>query len=202
MTVNPVAFYVLASLILACSLGAVLAGSLRAASGGLAAATVVAALLEAVTGARLLAVLHLALVAVVAGGVLYFLRRQGYDELLRLPSPRSGWWPAAAVGATAVGSLGVWAAVVHRSDWHRGIGTAALVSVLHQREPIVAGVAAILLICGIGGSILVGSVGADEREFERRRLERRQRDERTRRRREDRLAARGRADASGAGGRE
>lgn len=189
MTVNPVAFYLFAALVVAGSLAAVGLPSPRPSALALAATLVAAAGLEALTGARMLAALQLLLVALAAGAATAMARGRDLSVLVRVAGGRGRRLAGAAAGLGMLGVL-VWTFGTSSHAWHAGRASATLLSVLKHREPLVAGTAVVLLAAGIGGALLIGSVGRDELDFERRREERRQREERMRRRRDDRMAAR------------
>ncbi|MFN2569280.1 MAG: hypothetical protein ABR564_06730 [Candidatus Dormibacteria bacterium] len=197
MTVNAVAFYALGALIVGGSLATVAVRRLASAGLALAATMVIAALLEGLAGSRMLALIQALLVGVAALTALRVLRRQTARESLSVPAPGVRLWPAAAALATAFAVMVTWVSIARSGDWHHGAGASTLLSVLHEREPVIVGVAVVLLVTAAGGGLLLCAVGDDEREFDRRHSERRHRDERTRRRREDRLAARGRPGPGG-----
>jgi hypothetical protein len=189
MSVNGVAFYACACLVVLSSGATVWLRPLRHTIIAAAGFAVSLGLLLVATGADLLALLS---VAVLLGGLgigVVTARRGAFGpDVAVLPLGR---WVIAAV----VAGLGLivldGAALAGADGWHQGgIASASLVTLIHYRAPITAG---LLLVLG-GADVLVttviGRVSHDEHEWDRRRRARLEREERMRRRRQDRAAAR------------
>jgi type IV secretory pathway VirB2 component (pilin) len=124
-------------------------------------------------------------------GVAAALRRFGYAPVLADIPGRASGWPLAAAVAGGVGVLLFWTATARIDDTtHNASGGQDLLTVLHYRTPIAVGVAVILVIVAVGGALMIGRTGDDERILDRAAEQRRLREQRAHMRREHRAAAR------------
>ncbi|MDQ6855669.1 MAG: hypothetical protein M3Z57_01175 [Candidatus Dormibacteraeota bacterium] len=194
-------FYVLAVLIVVAALGAVLAPSTRIALLAVMAGDVLVGILLIAAGAYLLGMIALVLPTACLLAVAAALRRFGYAPLLGDIPGRATGWPLAAAIAGGIGVLLFWTAAARIDDTtHSASGGQDLLTVLHYRTPIGVGVLAILAIVAVGGALMIGRVGEDERILDRAAEQRRLREERARMRREHRAAARAMRTGSDGGG--
>lgn len=205
MTVSPVAFYMLAALVLGGGVLAVTLRDLTQATYALAGTLLAVGLLFAVCGAELVGA-----VEVVFGGFAVSLLLLGGLTLTRGRGPRpeaapARWQPALLVaGATAAG---LWLTFyASRGDWHVAAwpqhlvddgSTATLGRSLLTQAVLPLGVAAVLLAVAVLAATTLGGVDEQERELARAEQQRQEREERARRRREARQRARGRTGAPG-----
>jgi len=198
--VSTAVFYVLAILIVLAALGAVLAPSTRMALLAVLAGGVLVGILLIAAGAYLLGAVAL----VAPSGCLLLvaaaLRRYGYAPLLGdVPGPATAW-PLSAAVAGGIGVLLVWVTNTRVDDTaHTPSGGQSLLTLLHYRTPISLGVAAILAVLAVGGALMIGRTGDDERVLDRAAEQRRLREQRARLRREHRAAARAQRAGSDAG---
>lgn len=207
MTVNPAAFFVLATLIVAGALAAVRLPSPVHAVYALAGTLLAVGLLFVACGAELVGAVQILFGAVVIPLLILCglaLAGGGGSRPAASRPTLSGRWPAAVViaAATFAGIGGVLYA--SRGDWHVATwpqqladdGTArALGHALLSQSVLPLAVAAVLALVAVAGAVVLGRVDEQEQELERAERQRREREERVRRRREDRLRARGREDA-------
>ena len=200
---STVTFYILGALMIAGAAVSVGAPRMREGALGLIGFSLVAAILFAAAGAWLTAAVELAVPVVGTGVVLWLLRRGGYRGMAR-PAPLVPrlWWLGLGV-ALCFGALLITVFALSGNGWFRGTGMAALVTVLHYREPYTLVLAAVLAISGIAVALLLGRTGDDERRADAVQASRRGREERSRARREARASARRarrEAPATGGGG--
>ncbi len=183
-------FYVLAILIVLAALAAVLAPSTRVALLAVLAGDVLVGVLLIAAGAYLLGVITLVLPGLCLLIVAAALRRAGYAPLLAdVPGPVA--WPLSAAVAAGIGALLVWVTATRIEDsTHSAGGGQDLLTVLHYRAPISVGVVVVLAIVAVGGALMIGRTGDDERALDRAAEQRRAREQRARMRREHRAAAR------------
>ncbi|HSP65553.1 MAG TPA: hypothetical protein VLO10_05115 [Candidatus Deferrimicrobium sp.] len=184
-------FYVLAVLILLAALVGVLAPSTRIALLAVLAGDVLVGLLLIAAGAYLLGVIALVAPSICLLAMAAALRRFGYAPLLAdIPGFAAGWRFSAAVAA-GIGVLLLWTTATRIDDTtHTASAGQDLLTVLHYRTPIGVGVAAILAVLAIGGALMIGRTGEDERVLDRAAEQRRLRDQPAQMRREHRAAAR------------
>ena len=187
---NAFAFFILGALVVAAALAAVVLPNLRHAGASLLGFTAAVGILSVASGAYATGALQLLLPAIVLVLMSVSLAGTRIPVITgaKLPSRR-----AMVVGAAV--SIGFAALLlttfaIGGSGWHAGAGVAALVSVLHLRTPYAFVIALITVVIGVGGALMAGRTGSDERRLDRTLEERRLRDERAQRRREDRDAAR------------
>lgn len=187
-------FYVLALLIVLAAAATIVAPTTRLVLLAVMAGDVLVGILLMVAGAYLLGIVAVVGPALCLAAVTALLRRSGYRPLLAdLPGFATGWQAAAAVSA-AVGLLLLWTAAARVPD---AIGSGSgpnLLTLLHYRTPVSLGVAIALVVVAIGGALLIGRTGADERALDRAAEQRRLREQRGESRRQNRAAARSRRD--------
>ncbi len=184
-------FYVLAVLIVAAALAAVLAPSTRIALLAIIAGDVLVGVLLVAAGAYVLGVIALLGPALCLLAVAAALRRFGYAPLLADIPGRATGWPLSAAVAGGLGVLLLWTTTTRIEDTAHSAGPGQdLLTVLHYRAPISLGVAVVLVAVAVGGALMIGRTGQDERVLDRAGEQRRLRDERARMRREHRAAAR------------
>ena len=198
MTVNAIAFYAVAALIVLAAAAAVGLTSLRLAGYAGGATLVLMAVLELISGAYALAAVQVIVPGVAAGVVVLVLRRDEYRGFGAIALSRARWWlggpVAIGIGAVLVVTLAVvadqgWdrvtvqqaASLVFRLPIH-----AALVTVVHYRAPYAFVIAVALVIVTVGVGFVVGRRSGDEHALDQHTRLRREREERARRRREDR----------------
>jgi hypothetical protein len=188
--VSAAVFYVLAVLIVVAALAAVLAPSTRMVLLAVMAGDVLVGILLIAAGSYLLGSVALLFPAGCLFGVATLLRRAGYAALLAdIPGPAAAW-PLAAAVAGGIGVLLVWVTATRVEDGSTSGGGESLLTVLHYRTPISLGVAVVLAIVAIGGGLMIGRTGDDERVLDRAAEQRRLREQRTLMRREQRAATR------------
>lgn len=192
-------FYVLAVLIVLAALATVLAPSTRLVLLAVMLGDVLVGVLLIAAGAWFLGAIALLAPALVLLAVAALLRRGGYTALLDDVPGRATGWPVAAAVATGIGVLLLWTGATRVEDTPGG-GGGDLLSVLHYRTPVSLGLAAALALAAIGGALMIGRTGDDERVLDRAAEQRRLRDQRTRLRREHRAAARAERAGRGQGG--
>jgi hypothetical protein len=193
MTVNAVAFYALAVLIVLAAAAAVGLPSLRLAAFAGAAVVVLLAVLDLVTQAYGVAIAELVIPGVAAGIVYLVLNHQQYRELGATANAGARWRIAGPVAAVSGAVLVVTLAVVG-AGWYPGnfpvllftSSRAALVTVLHYRTPYALAVAAVLVLVTVAAGLVIGRRSADEQTLDQHLQARREREERARRRRDDR----------------
>ncbi len=191
-------FYVLAVLIVLAALGSVLAPSTRLVLLAVLVGDLLVGILLIAAGAYLLGVVALVLPASCLLIVAALLRRGGYAALLAdIPGPAAGWQLAAAACA-GIGVLLVWTTATRVNDVANGSAGPDLITLLHYRTPVSLGIAVVLVVVAVGGGLMIGRTGEDERLLDRAAEQRRLRELRSRLRREHRAAAR--AQRGGRGG--
>jgi hypothetical protein len=197
MTVNALAFYVVAVLIVLAAAAAVGLPSLRLASYGGAATVVLLAILDVVSGAYALAAVEIIVPGIaVALGVLV-LRREQYRGLGAPMNAGSRWWLGGPV-ALAVGLVLVVTLSIVGPNWYTysaasdlvGFSHAALITVLHYDAPYALVIALVLIAVTVAAGLVIGRRSSDEQTLDQHRRARREREERARRRRDDRQAGR------------
>jgi hypothetical protein len=190
-------FYVLAVLIVLAALGAVLSPSTRLVLLAVMAGDILVGILLVASGAYVVGAIALVLPAGCLLVVATLLRRNGYAALLAdIPGPASSW-PLAAAVSSGIGVLLVWTAATRIVDTSGTGAGQSLLTVLHYRTPIALGVTAVLAIAAIGGALMIGRTGNDERVLDRAAEQRRLRELRAQTRRAHRAAARAQRDGQG-----
>ncbi|MGA7988863.1 MAG: hypothetical protein WCB51_10745 [Candidatus Dormiibacterota bacterium] len=199
MTVNAVAFYAIAVLIVLAAAAAVGLPSLRLAGYAGGAVVVLLAVLDIVSGAYALAAVQLVVPGIGAGAVFLVLQREQYRELGVASGDGTRWRIAGPVAAVSGLVLVVTAAVAN--GWYPGslkiadfVHThGALVTVLHYRAPYALVIAVVAVIVTVGAGLVIGRRSADEQTLDQYLAAKREREERARRRRDDREQGRRRA---------
>jgi hypothetical protein len=197
MTVNALAFYVVAVLIVLAASAAVGLPSLRLAGYGGAATVVLLAILDIVSHAYALAVIEIVIPGIAVGVVVLVLRREQYRGLGAPDYAGSRWWiggpVALGVGLVLVVTLSIvgphwyWDTVVVLAQ---GFNPAALISVLHWDAPYALVIAVVLIAVAVAAGLVIGRRSGDEQTLDQHLQARREREERARRRRDDRQAGR------------
>jgi uncharacterized membrane protein len=194
MTVNALAFYPVAVLIVLAAAAAVGLASLRLAGFAGAAVVVLLAVLDVVSGAYALAVVEIVVPGIAAAIVFLVLRREPYRGLGASLSAGSRWWLAGPV-AVVCGAVLVVPLSLVGTGWYPGpgpqllpqhFGTAALVTVLHYRAPYALAIGLVLVVITVATGLVIGRRSADEQTLDQHIQSRREREERARRRRDDR----------------
>lgn len=203
MTVNAIAFYAVAALIVLAAAAAVGLTSLRLAAYAGGAVVVFMAVLELISGAYGLAVVQVVVPGIAAAVVMLVLRHDDYRGLGAAPEERGRWWFAGPV-ALGIGALFVVTlAIVGDTGWDRipvGAGQvlpayrgAAVVTVLHYRAPYALVIVAVMIVVTVAAGLVIGRRSADEHALDRHIETQREREERARKRREDREQGRRRS---------
>jgi hypothetical protein len=190
-------FYVLAVLIVLAALVAVVTPSTRQVLLAVMAGDILVGILLIAAGADLVGAFALVAPAGCLLAVATLLRRNGYGALLADIPGRAASWPWAVAVAGGIGVLLFWATSTRVDDHAASSGGQGLLTVLHYRTPISLGVAAVLSIVAVGGALMIGRTGDDERLLDRAAEQRRLREERARTRREHRAAARAQREGRG-----
>jgi hypothetical protein len=195
MTVNAIAFYAVAVLIVLAAAAAVGLPSLRLAALGGGAVVVLMAVLDLVSAAYALAVIEIVVPATAVGIVFLVLRHPQYRELSAWASA-PGRWRIAGPVAVACGAVLVVTLSLVGMGWYPGpglhlliqyaAGRAALVTVFHYRAPYALAIGVVLVVITIGAGLVIGRRSADEQTLDQYRQSKREREERARRRRDDR----------------
>lgn len=195
MTVNAIAFYTVAVLIVLAAAAAVGLPSLRHAAFAGGALVVLLAVLDVVSTAYALGVLEVVVPGIAAGIVVVVLRRQQYRALGASLSAGSRWWIAGPV-AVLCGAVLVVPLSLVGMGWYPGpglhllihyaAGIAALVTVLHYRAPYALAIGVVLVVVTVAAGLVIGRRSGDEQSLDQHLQSRREREERARRRREDR----------------
>jgi hypothetical protein len=197
MTVNALAFYAVAVLIVLAAAAAVGLPSLRLASFGGAATVVLLAILDIVSGAYALAAIEIVIPGIAVGAVVLVLRREPYRGLGASEAAGSRWWLGGPV-ALVVGLVLVVTLSIAGLNWYSntavsdlvGFSRAALITVLHWDAPYALVIAVVLIAVAVGAGLVIGRRSGDEQTLDQHLQARREREERARRRRDDRQAGR------------
>jgi hypothetical protein len=197
MTVNALAFYAVAVLIVLAAAAAVGLPSLRLASFGGAATVVLLAILDIVSGAYALAAIEIVIPGIAVGVVVLVLRRAPYRGLGASEAAGSRWWLGGPV-ALVVGLVLVVTLSIAGLNWYSntavsflvGFSPAALITVLHWDAPYALVIAVVLIAVAVGAGLVIGRRSGDEQTLDQHLQARREREERARRRRDDRQAGR------------
>jgi hypothetical protein len=200
MTVNALAFYAIAVLIVLAAAAAVGLPSLRLAGYAGAAVVVLLAILDLVSGADTLAVIQIVVPGIAAGVVFLVLRREQYQGLGTSSGDGTRWRIAGPVALAAAVVLVVTVALVANGWFPGDIGIdligfshAALLTVLHYRTPYALVIAVVAMLVTVGAGLVIGRRSADEQTLDQHLAAKRDREERARRRRDDREQGRRRA---------
>jgi hypothetical protein len=188
--VSTAVFYVLAVLIVLAALAAVVSPSTRVVLLAVMTGDLLVGILLIASGAYLLGAIALVLPAGCLLVVASLLRRSGYAALLADIPGRASSWPLAAGVCAGIGVLLFWTTATRVEDTAASGGGQSLLTVLHYRTPIALGVAAVLAIVSVGGALMIGRTGDDERVLDRAAEQRRLREQRAQLRRDHRAAAR------------
>jgi hypothetical protein len=195
MTVNAIAFYIVAVLIVLAAAAAVGLPSLRLAAFGGGAVVVLMAVLDLVSTAYALAVIEIVVPAIAVGIVVLVLRHQQYRGLSAWSSAFGRWRIAGPVALVSGAVLVVTLSLVGMGwfpgpgpqlDIQYAAGRAALVTVFHYRAPYALAIAVVLVAITIGAGLVIGRRSADEQTLDQYLQSKREREERARRRRDDR----------------
>ncbi len=197
MTVNALAFYAVAVLIVLAAAAAVGLPSLRLASYAGAATVVLLAILDIVSHAYMLAAIEIVVPGLAVGIVVLVLRREQYRDLGASTNAGSRWWLGAPV-ALAVGLVLVVTLAIVGPSWYsdivvsiaKAVTPAALITVLHYDAPYALVIAVVLIAATVAAGLVIGRRSGDEQTLDQHLQARREREERARRRRDDRQAGR------------
>lgn len=202
MTVNAIAFYAVAALIVLAAAAAVGLTSLRLAGYAGGATVVLIAVLELISGAYALAAIQVVVPGIAAAVVVLVLRRDEYRDLGATSVARARWWLGSPVAVGIAAVVVVTLAVVSDQGWDRFTAQqaalllivrqpgAALVTVLHYRVPYALTIAAVMVAITVAVGLVIGRRSGDEHALDQHTRLRREREARARRRREDREQAR------------
>ncbi|HWF57025.1 MAG TPA: hypothetical protein VG520_01580 [Candidatus Dormibacteraeota bacterium] len=190
-------FYVVAVLIVVAALGAVLSPSTRLVLLAVMAGDILVGILLIASGAYLVGAVALVVPAGCLLAVAALLRRNGYAALLADIPGRAASWPLAAAVSAGIGVLLVWTTATRVSGTSASAAGQSLLTVLHYRTPIALGVAAVLVVAAVGGALMIGRTGNDERLLDRAAEQRRLREMRAQTRRAHRAAARAQREGRG-----
>jgi hypothetical protein len=199
MTVNALAFYPVAILIVLAAAATVGLPSLRLAGYAGAAVVVLLAVLDIVSGAYALAVIQIVVPGIGAGVVFLVLQREQYRGLGTSLGDGTRWRIAGPVAVVTAAVLVVTLALVTGSlPGSLSIAIfvhvrAALVTVLHYRTPYALVIAVVAVVVTVGAGLVIGRRSADEQTLDQHLAAKREREERARRRRDDREQGRRRA---------
>jgi NADH:ubiquinone oxidoreductase subunit 6 (subunit J) len=197
MTVNALAFYAVAVLIVLAAAAAVGLPSLRLASYGGAATVVLLAILDIISGAYTLAAIEIVVPGIAVGVVVLVLRREQYRGLGSSPDAGSRWWLGGPV-ALITGLVLVVTLAIVGLNWYTNTAIsdlvafppAALITVLHYDAPYALVIALVLIAATVAAALVIGRRSGDEQTLDQHMQARREREERARRRRDDRQAGR------------
>lgn len=210
MSVNGIAFYVVAALALVAAAGVVGLPSLRLAAYALAAFGAAAALVFLILGNELLfaaelLVYGLAVPALVLSAVSLMGAR---DRNPAGAGTLTAWWPVALLTGLGTAALLLGVAAVSTHAWSQGTYpsdstvTQRMGELIFGTYALPFATSAVLLLTALVGAVVIGRRDDLEAELEAAERERRQREERMRRRREDRERARRAARPAAVGGEE
>jgi NADH-quinone oxidoreductase subunit J len=196
VTVNGIAFYVLAALALLAAVAVVSLPSLRLAAYALAALGGATALLFLILGNELLFAAEL-LVYGLAVPALVLTATTLIQARERDAGPAfTGWWPIAVLVGLGTAALLLGVAAVSTSAWSQGsypgdiTATQKMGELIFRTYALPFAASAVLLLTALVGAVVTGRRDDLEEELEAAERDRRRREERMRRRREDRERAR------------
>ncbi|MHB8718311.1 MAG: hypothetical protein ACYDAC_05405 [Candidatus Dormibacteria bacterium] len=182
-------FYVLAALLVASALVALALPSTRASVVAVMVFDVLVGVLLMAAGSLLLGVIALVAPAAVLAVVVEVLRRNGYGDLIREGPAFAGSWPVVVVAGALLTAIVAFTANDSAPGDHVANTTASLLTVLHYRTPVAAGVALATALVALLGAVLIGRTGDDERHVDATAELRRLREDRAAARRQNRAAA-------------
>jgi hypothetical protein len=195
MSVNALAFYPVAVLIVLAAAAAVGLASLRLAGFAGAAVVVLMAVLDVVSAAYALAAIEIVVPGIAAGIVFLVLRHEQYRGL-GASSPASRRWRIAGPVAVTCGAVLIVTLSLVGMGWYPGPGLQslvhyfggqpALVTVFHYRAPYALAIGIVLVVITVGAGMVIGRRSADEQTLDEHLQSKREREERARRRRDDR----------------
>jgi hypothetical protein len=195
MTVNAIAFYAVAVLIVLAAAAAVGLPSLRLAAFAGGAVVVLMAVLDLVSSAYALAVIEIVVPAAAVAVVFVVLRHKEYRGL-SASSSAPGRWRIAGPVAVVCGAVLVVTLSLVGTGWYPGpglhvdiqwaAGRPALVTVFHYRAPYALAIGVVLVAITIAAGLVIGRRSADEQTLDQHLQSKREREERARRRRDDR----------------
>jgi NADH:ubiquinone oxidoreductase subunit 6 (subunit J) len=199
VTVNGIAFYVLAAVALLAALAVVALPSLRLAAYALSALGGAVAVLFLLLGNELLfaaelLVYGLAVPALVLAAVSLVRARAG--AAADVARPFTAWWPVALLAGLGTGALLLGVAAVSTGVWRQGTypgdltAATAMGELMFRTYALPFATSAVLLLAALVGAVVIGRRDDLEAELEDAERERRRREDRMRRRREDRERAR------------
>ena len=199
MTVNPVAFYVITTLVIAGAVGVVVLRNIVHAAFALIGCFFMVGAFYLSIGADFLAAAQILIYAGAIPVLIIFAIMLTRGSMTRAGNGFVRWWPLAALVSLAVAAVIVGVVVNSRNDWHTGNypqslldgGTTETIGrVLLTAYALPFEVASVLLLVALVGAIVLARRDEQEAAMERAEAERRDREERVRRRREDRARAR------------
>ena len=199
MTINPVAFYIIATLIVGSAAAVVVVRNIVHAAFSLIACLFFIGVLYLAVGADFLAAAQILIYAGAIPVLIIFAIMLTRGSMTRAGSGFIGLWPLAGLVSLGVGAVILGVVAVSRDVWRHGTypqdlldsGTTATVGrILLTRYALPFEVASVLLLAALIGAIVLARRDEQEAAMERTDAERREREERARRRREDRARAR------------
>jgi hypothetical protein len=193
MTVNAIAFYAVAALIVLAAAAAVGLPSLRLAAFAGGALVVLMAVLDVLSEQYSLAAIEVVVPGIGAGIVFLVLKREQYGALGGSSNAGSRWWLAGPVALVCAAVLVVTLALVGL-NWYTntvvsslvGFTHATLITVLVSGAPYALAIGAVLVVITVAVGSVIGRRSADEQTLDQLMQARREREERARRRRDDR----------------
>ncbi len=183
-------FYILAALLVLAATAVVLAPTARQVGISIVAVDVLVGILLVASGAYLLGAAAIAAPSACLLALAVLLRRAGYEGLVDAVPGRVTAWPAAAAVSAAIGALLLWTATRVEDVAGSSPPGQGLLTVLHHRTEVAVGVSVVLAAVAVGGALMIGRVGDDERLLDRAAEQRRLREQRNLMRRQHRAAAR------------
>ena len=201
MTVNPVAFYVIATLIVGAAIAVVVLRNIVHAALGLIGCFFMVGALYLAVGADFLAAAQVLIYAGAIPVLIIFAIMLTRGSMTREGNRLVGQWPVALVVAMGMAATILSVVAVSRDVWRSGTypqdlldnGTTSTIGrILLTGYALPFEVASVLLLAALIGAIVLARRDESEIAYERSEAERREREERLRRRREDRERARAR----------
>jgi len=201
VTVNPVAFYVIATLVVGAAIAVVTLRNIVHAALGLIACFFMVGALYLAVGADFLAAAQVLIYAGAIPVLIIFAIMLTRGSMTREGNRLVGQWPVALLVAIGMGGTILAVVAVSRDTWRSGIypqdlldsGTTGKIGrLLLTGYALPFEVASVLLLAALIGAIVLARRDEGEIAFERSEAERLEHEERARRRREDRERARAR----------
>jgi NADH-quinone oxidoreductase subunit J len=199
VTVNPVAFYVIATLVVATAIAVVTVPNIIHAAVALIGCFFMIAALYLAIGADFLAATQLLIYAGAIPVLIIFAVMLTRGSMRREGNGWVRWWPLALLVTMGLGAVLLGVVAVSRDRWHLGTypqqllddGTTRTIGdALLNRYALPFEVASVLLLVALVGAVLLARRDESEAALERTEEDRRQREDRVRRRREERDRAR------------